>query len=118
MDTYNAITLISGQIIWITQAECDTITTYLLTNPTGAQAFVQIPRLKKTYNLAQIASVGSQNCFQDPLVAGGQFSFAYNGMWAKLQDKEYAWNKGWKYSRGSFSSGMSFDDYIASTIIS
>ena len=117
MNIFNAVALINGQIIWITQAECDTITAYLLTNPTGAQAFVSIPRLQKTYNLAQIASVGSQNCFQDPLVAGGDFHFAYNGMWAKNGDKEYAWNKGWKFQRGSFSNGVSFDDYIASTII-
>ena len=114
---YNAVTLISGQNIFITQAECDTITAYLLTNPTGAQAFLQIPRLQKTYNLAQIANVGILNIFSDPLVAGGDFRFAYNGMWAKLGDKEYAWNKGWKLQRGSFSNGMSFDDYIASTTI-
>jgi hypothetical protein len=109
----NSIIFLNGSTLWITQAESDTMSADLLAGKT----FVSLPRLQKTFNVSQIANVGPNSVFSDPLVAGGEFSFSFNGMWAKLQDKEYAWNKGWKYSRGSFSSGMSFDEYIASTII-
>src|ERR1035437_509978 len=109
----NSIIFLNGSTLWITQAESDTMSADLLAGKT----FVSLPRLQKTFNVSQIANVGPNSVFSDPRLAGGEFSFSFNGMWAKLQDKEYDWNKGWKYSRGSFSSGMSFDEYIASTII-
>ena len=110
---FNSIVFLNGSTLWITQAESDTMSADLLAGKT----FVSLPRLQKTFNVSQIANVGPNQIFADPLVSGGDFRFAYNGMWAKLGDKEYAWNKGWKLQRGSFSNGMSFDDYIASTTI-
>ena len=101
-------------MVWCTQDEADSISADLM----AGKPFVTLPRLKKTFSSLAIHDVGINTVFSDPLVAGGDFHFAFNGLWAKLADKEYAWSKGWKYSRGSFSSGMSFDDYIASTIIS
>jgi hypothetical protein len=110
---YNSLNFNNAMMIWVTQAEADAMSADLL----AGAGYVKLDRIKKTFNATQIHDVGSNTVFQDPLVAGGEFRFAYNGMWAKLGDKEYAWNKGWKLQRGSFSNGMSFDDYIASTVI-
>ena len=110
---FNSLNFNNGTMIWLTQAEADAISTSLL----AGAPYVRLERLQKTFNTTQIHDVGLNTVFGDPLVAGGEFRFAYNGLWAKLGDKEYAWNKGWKLQRGSFSNGMSFDDYIASTTI-
>ena len=110
---FNSLNFNNGMMIWVTQAEADTLSTSLLAD----SSYVSLPRLKKTFNATQIHDVGMNTVFQDPLVAGGDFHFAYQGLWAKKGDNEYVWNKGWKLNRGSFSNGMSFDDYITSTTI-
>ena len=114
MNTYNSITFLSGLNCWITQAEADSISADLMAGKT----FVSLLRLQKTFNVSQIANVGVNLIFSDPMVKGGDFKFSYDGLWAKNGDKEYVWNKGWKLQRGSWDgNGMTFDDYIASTII-
>ena len=110
---FNSLNFFNGTMIWVTQDEATALSPQLL----GGAPYVKIDRIQKTFNASGIHDVGVNSVFNDPLVAGGDFHFAYNGLWAKLGDKEYAWNKGWKLQRGSFSNGMSFDDYIASTTI-
>jgi hypothetical protein len=111
---YNSLNFFNNSMVWITQAEADSMSTDFL----AGKPFVSLPRLQKTYNSSSVHDVGPNNVFSDPTVAGGEFKFAYNGLWAKLADKEYVWNKGWKLQRGSWDgNGMSFDDYIASTIL-
>ena len=111
---FNSLNFNNGTMVWLTQAEADAISTSLLAGDT----FISIPRIKKTYNSLEIHDVGINSVFSDPTVAGGDFKFSYNGIWALKDTKEYVWNKGWKLQRGSWDgNGMSFADYIASTII-
>ena len=109
----NSITFVNGNTVWITQAEADDISTKLL----AGDKFVKLNRLQKTFNTSEIANVGPNAIFFDPLVKDGEFSFSFNGIWAKKDEKEYRWNQGWKLARGEFSLGMPFDDFIATMTI-
>ena len=113
---YNSLNLIGLGIIWLTQAENDSISADLLAGKT----FIKIDRLQKTFNVSQIISCGPTSCMSDPLVAGGEFKFSRTGIWAKNNGIEYVWNKGWMSGRGTWDTcgGMSFDDFIASTTLS
>lgn len=105
---YNSIVLINGGVIWLTQEESDSVSLNLLAEKT----FVKVDRLQKVYNSSQIQSCGPTSFLMEPLVSGGEFSFSFNGLWAKKDDKEYVWNKGWKLARGEFANGKSFDELI------
>jgi hypothetical protein len=112
---YNSINFFNNTMTWCTQTEADTMSADLL----AGKPFVSLPRLQKTYNSASIHDIGVNSVFSDPLVAGGEFKFSRTGIWAKNNGIEYVWNKGWMSGRGTWDTcdGMSFDDFIASTIL-
>ena len=112
---FNSLNMLNGTMVWLTQAEADIISSELL----DGRTFISIPRIKKTYNTSAIHDVGVNTVFSDSLVAGGEFKFSRTGIWAKNNGIEYVWNKGWMSGRGTWDTcdGMSFDDFISSTIL-
>ena len=105
---YNSIQSVTGLNMWITEDEAQSLSTSLL----AGDKFVKLDRLKKTFNTTEIADVGPNQIFFDPIVNGGEFSFSYQTVFAKKDDKEYRFNKGWKIDRGCFELGMPFDELI------
>lgn len=105
---YNSIQFNNGLMVWVTQEEADSLSQDLL----AEKKFIKIDRLQKTYNTSEIHDIGPNTVFFDPLVRGGEFSFAFSGLYAKLDGKEYTFNKGWKLMRGVFELGKPFAEFI------
>lgn len=105
---YYIIQIKSGYITWVTKDEAELISQKLL----DGEKFVKLDRLNKVFNATEIVDVGPSQIFFDPLVRGGEFSFSYTTVYAKIHGMEFVYNKGWKRNPGCFSLGKPFEEII------
>lgn len=105
---YQSIVFRSGSTIWITDKEAS----YLYFRLLNGEKFVDVPRLSQVFNSDTIAYVGVNSIFLNEKVKGGEFSFTPSAIYAKIDDKEFIFDKGWKKTKDVFAEGKTFDEHI------
>ncbi len=108
---YNSITFKSGSFMFLTTEESASLSKQLL----DGNNFVSVPRVPQIWNKDIISFVGENDIFNDKKVKGATFSFCAEGLYARVDEKEFYWNgKEWsKANPGTFATGKTFDEFVS-----